>query len=430
MVPGGTGRTGPVLPKISSECSSLAGTVPPSSSRARMRRTIAGSTPAGSGRVMSERQVASPGSAVRRSRTRWSLSVATSAGTTISTAGVSGSTMLDRLSRRRQIARRPRSAAVLMVPGSIGPHSAGSARASRASSASTALNVGTSAYPSGPPQASSGRWLASRYRTRPGCPASHGSRLTTRPVSYTDGVTCPHGSATRPASSSATAADTSRSTLVWSTIEAGRYRPAARRPAGVAMAQPSIEIADLLSATECGATCAVAGLTQRDLLRCAAAYPDLFPARPFDPAFFSTIASANAFCAPWLSADRLRITNRITLWVFGLDRLIDHVSTTPAEVDDIVRRCLSAAAGTPSGDPLTGFLAEVRAELAGTPSFAALHDVWYDELRRMLAAMAREWRWRMTGRLPTLDSYLDSAEFGFSVVFVLNGTATTEPEDI
>ncbi len=196
------------------------------------------------------------------------------------------------------------------------------------------------------------------------------------------------------------------------------------------MAQPSIEIADLLSATECGATCAVAGLTQRDLLRCAAAYPDLFPARPFDPAFFSTIASANAFCAPWLSADRLRITNRITLWVFGLDRLIDHVSTTPAEVDDIVRRCLSAAAGTPSGDPLTGFLAEVRAELAGTPSFAALHDVWYDELRRMLAAMAREWRWRMTGRLPTLDSYLDNAEFGFSVVYVSHWIATTEPEDI
>ena len=50
------------------------------------------------------------------------------------------------------------------------------------------------------------------------------------------------------------------------------------------MAQPSVKIIDLLSAAECGATCAVAGLAQRDLLRCAAGYPDLFPGRPFDPA--------------------------------------------------------------------------------------------------------------------------------------------------
>src|SRR5437867_3645864 len=123
--------------------------------------------------------------------------------------------------------------------------------------------------------------------------------------------------------------------------------------------------------------------------RCAAGYPDLFPGRPFDPAFFSTITLANAFCAPWLSAERLRITNRITLWVFGLDRLVDHVTTDPAEIDDIVRRCLATARGeTASDDPLSGFLAEIRADLAAAPSFPALRDVWYDEMRRMLTAMA------------------------------------------
>ena len=196
------------------------------------------------------------------------------------------------------------------------------------------------------------------------------------------------------------------------------------------MAQPFVEIADLLPAAECGATCATAGLAQRDLLRCAASYPTLFPAKPFDPAFFATIAAANAFSAPWLPADRLRITNRMTLWVFGLDRLIDTVAARPDEVDDIVGRCLATArSGAGSGDALTGFLAEIRAELAGTPTFPDLGEVWHDEMRRMLTAMAREWWWKAEPgpELPTLDDYLDNAEFGFSVVYVAHWLATASP---
>jgi len=194
------------------------------------------------------------------------------------------------------------------------------------------------------------------------------------------------------------------------------------------MAQPSTEIAELLSAAECGSTCAVAGLAHRDLLSRAAAYPTLFPARPFDPAFFSTITMANAFCAPWLPAGQLRLTNRITLWVFALDRLIDHVATEPAEVEDIVRRCL--AEHPVPGDPLTGFLAEIRTELAGAAAYPVLGGIWTDELRRMLDAMAREWAWKSAGRLPTLDAYLDNAEFGFSLVYVSHWLATTDPGQV
>jgi Terpene synthase family, metal binding domain. len=200
------------------------------------------------------------------------------------------------------------------------------------------------------------------------------------------------------------------------------------------MAKPSTEVTQLLSAAECGSTCAVAGLAQRDLLRCAAAYPALFPARPFDPAFFSTITLANAFCAPWLSADQLRVTNRTTLWVFALDRLIDQVATQSTQVEDIVRRCLRAAGEDPvPDDPLTMFLAEIRDELAGTASFPAMRELWTDELRRMLEGMAREWHWKSArptdppGRSPTLDAYLDNAEFGFSLVYVSHWIATTPP---
>jgi Terpene synthase family 2, C-terminal metal binding len=199
------------------------------------------------------------------------------------------------------------------------------------------------------------------------------------------------------------------------------------------MVHPSVDIADLVPATECGAVCATAGLAQRELLRCAAAYPTLFPPKPFDPAFFATIAAANAFCAPWLPAPRLRLTNRMTLWVFALDRLIDTVATKPAQIDDIVDRCLSTAKnGATQGDPLTKLLAEIRAALAESPVYPVLGGVWYDEMHRMLTAMAREWRWKAArladpgAPLPGLDGYLDNADFGFSVVYVAHWLATTE----
>lgn len=201
------------------------------------------------------------------------------------------------------------------------------------------------------------------------------------------------------------------------------------------MAKPSTEVTHPLSAAECGSTCAVAGLAQRDLITCAAGYPTLFPARPFDPAFYSTISLANAFCAPGEPAARLRVANRVTLWVFAVDWLVDHVASRSAEIDDIVRRCLRTTdQGPVPGDPLTMLLAEIRDELAGTASFPAMCDLWTDELRLMLVGMAREWRWkaaRLTDQdspLPTLDTYLDNAKFGFSLVYVSHWIATTRAD--
>ncbi|MDG6105629.1 terpene synthase [Dactylosporangium aurantiacum] len=188
-------------------------------------------------------------------------------------------------------------------------------------------------------------------------------------------------------------------------------------------------IADLLAPREAGAVCAVASHVQRDLIACAGAYPDLFPAKPFDGPFFSTIALANTFCAPWLSAGQLRPANRITMWIFAVDRLMDLLATTQAEIDDIVARCLAVVDGTPApaGDQLAGLLAEIRAELATSPAFPALAGIWQDDVRRMLESMARDWRWKSdpARALPTLDEYLAGAEFGYSLVFLSHWIATT-----
>jgi hypothetical protein len=204
------------------------------------------------------------------------------------------------------------------------------------------------------------------------------------------------------------------------------------------MAQPPIADARLLSAAECGSTSAAAGLAQRDLRTCAERYRELFPGRLFDPATYSTIALANSFCAPWLAAEEMRVTHRVTLWTYGVNQLVGTVAGSAAEVTGMVGRCGRVAAGAPAlaADPLSAFLAEIRDELAGAPAYPRLREVWEEEVRRMLVAMAREWEWQAARRadpdraLPTLDAYLDNAVFGFSLVYVTHWIRTTPAAEL
>ncbi|MEV0155710.1 terpene synthase family protein [Micromonospora sp. NPDC050686] len=157
---------------------------------------------------------------------------------------------------------------------------------------------------------------------------------------------------------------------------------------------------------------------QRDLQAQAAVHPALFPADPFDPMLFANISLAIAFGAPWCTAEQLRAANRIVLWGFALDWLIDHRAGSRDEVDDLVARCLAVADGEPpaAGDHLGGYLAAVQAELDTVPAFAAHRPLWRDCLRATVEAMAREWSWkdawRVGGRsaLPDLDDYLANAD--------------------
>lgn len=116
------------------------------------------------------------------------------------------------------------------------------------------------------------------------------------------------------------------------------------------------------------------------------------------------------------------------MWIFAVDRLMDLLATSRAEIDAIVARCLAVVDGTPApeGDPLAGLLAEIRAELATSPAFPELAEVWQDDVRRMLDSMVRDWQWKADrAPLPTLDEYLARAEFGYSLVFVSHWIATT-----
>ncbi len=183
------------------------------------------------------------------------------------------------------------------------------------------------------------------------------------------------------------------------------------------------------TATECGAICAVAGQSQRDMRAWAAAYPGLFSAKPFDAALYSTLSLAMAFSGPWYTAEQLRMANKVCLWAFGLDWLVDYVASSPREVDDIVRRCLEVAAGAPpSGDDLTRMLADIRDELAAAPAFPVLGALWREELRRMLEAMLKEARWKAAKVTPTFEEYLGNADnLGFSFAFASHWLYTAGP---
>ncbi|GAA4076345.1 terpene synthase family protein [Actinomadura miaoliensis] len=180
----------------------------------------------------------------------------------------------------------------------------------------------------------------------------------------------------------------------------------------------------LQDAVEAGKICALAADCQRDLQEWAASYPELFPARPFDGRLFGTVALANAFGAPWESADRLKIATRASLWVFAADWIVDYTAKTRAEVEAVTRDCMAVAdprAAAPA-IPLARALADLRDELAATPAFGFHRPLWRDQLQRYLTAMSREWGWKAAGRedgAPTFEEYLDNADnFGSSLVNV------------
>ncbi|WP_428966792.1 terpene synthase family protein [Micromonospora fluostatini] len=177
--------------------------------------------------------------------------------------------------------------------------------------------------------------------------------------------------------------------------------------------------AALDAATEQGRICALAARGQRDLQTLVAEHPDLFPNPPVDPAMLGAVAMSTAFIAPWCTAAELRVANRASLWVTAEDWQVER-GASAAAVDAIVTRCLAVADGSPpaDGDQLGHLLARIRADLDAVAAFADHRERWREEVRRMLAADAREWRWRSDpGGPPTVEEYLDNAD-GFGATFV------------
>jgi hypothetical protein len=178
----------------------------------------------------------------------------------------------------------------------------------------------------------------------------------------------------------------------------------------------------LTMAAGLGRSCALGVECARDLSRYATRYPELFPAKPYDPGFFHSLGLVGAFGSPWATAEELRVVNRAALWVFAADLLIDHFATSREEVAELVGGCVAVAGGEDPVSPLTRFLAELRDDLGGDPR-------WRDQLERMLTAMEREWAWGESGVVPGLEEYLANADScGSSFVNLSHWLFTGDPE--
>ncbi|MEU6708964.1 terpene synthase family protein [Streptomyces wuyuanensis] len=170
-----------------------------------------------------------------------------------------------------------------------------------------------------------------------------------------------------------------------------------------------------------GRTCASATLVLRDLQAYASQFPQLYGNNVFDAALLASLAHLTAFSCPWLAPKRQQIVGRAALWTFGVDFAIDYQARSEEEVDSIVDRCTTAAAGAPPrrGDELMGAIAEIRDALTpfGCPELLAL---WADGVSRSLDAQRREWEWK-TSRcvLPTLDEYIQNADSANAMVVLV-----------
>jgi hypothetical protein len=187
-------------------------------------------------------------------------------------------------------------------------------------------------------------------------------------------------------------------------------------------------------ASEHGRICALAARCQRDLQEFAAAYPTLFPGNPFDATLFAAASMANAFGSPDSTADRLRIANRTTLWIFAVDWQIDYIADSREKIDTIVGQCLKVADGASPGSPLTQCLADVCEEVAASLAYPTLGHLWRDQLKRLLVASAREWDWKSARAigavavLPTFDQYLGNADnIGSSLVNLGHWISVADP---
>jgi hypothetical protein len=172
--------------------------------------------------------------------------------------------------------------------------------------------------------------------------------------------------------------------------------------------------------------CTVAGKLQRRMRLWAAEFPAPYDPHSFDPGLYSMLALAAAFGEPHRTVDELQPAGRVRLWTLGLARCVAQAASEP-EVQRITEGCEAVARGAAPepDDDLMRFLAAIRDELTELPAYPVLHDVWLDELRRTLYALARIWTAAHTGQRPTFEEYLGDADgLGLALAFTAHRIAT------
>lgn len=129
------------------------------------------------------------------------------------------------------------------------------------------------------------------------------------------------------------------------------------------------------------------------------------------------IALSEAVAQPWASADQLRLSGRMGVWVCAIDDHLERNVTTLAELNEFIDRCNTVVRTGRRDDrhPLLASLSGWQQELASSPHYPALSGLWERKFAACLRAMHYDWvvgsaRASGTGPTSTLEEYLDNAD--------------------
>ncbi len=134
------------------------------------------------------------------------------------------------------------------------------------------------------------------------------------------------------------------------------------------------------------------------------------------PARVSLMSLLTAMTSPRLTVPDSLAGVKISFWIFAVDDLADEQKISLANLLTIAEQgYLSAKNGTGSNDEsdeLTAMLLEIRKDLSRFRLFEPLLEYWASNVRRLVEAMAQEYRYSLlfntegAQALPTLDECL------------------------
>jgi terpene synthase-like protein len=123
---------------------------------------------------------------------------------------------------------------------------------------------------------------------------------------------------------------------------------------------------------------------------------------------------AVAAIAPWSDVESLSLFARMSVWLYGIDDVIDTEANSLDEVDDVLATCVSIASGGDRDDshPVYSSLADLYAGLRRKPIYPDLHGLWTDKFDSCMRGMRYSWRFGRGQINPTIGEYIDDAHHG------------------
>jgi hypothetical protein len=138
------------------------------------------------------------------------------------------------------------------------------------------------------------------------------------------------------------------------------------------------------------------------------------------------LAFHNAVIMPHVDVSESLLLAKLTLWIFGIDDVIDERMVPLKRLEEITEQwCLIACdhccTVVDDGDELSTMLLDIKGELSTYPAFDVLRQCWATHVCRLIQAGRQQYQYALQysasgpGALPTLDEYLGNGMYSIGV---------------